>query len=346
MAAQIEGAKSLKHDLIAHTSALEMGVDDDGVARIDVHAQGMAGGSYPVRPIAHSQIGERLAIPAKYYNRLLAGTPADRGLLASNVNHWFATKPEKRMIRTLGGDVRAFLSNRYQRIDHEEIASVALPILAEIPDVKIVSCQMTEARLYIQAVAPRISGEVKVGDRVQAGVIISNSEVGLGSVSVRPLIYRLACLNGMIIADGAFRAYHVGRQIEDNAALWADDTKRADDRAVLLKVRDMVRASVDDVRFAETVGRMSELTEQRVTGDPAKAVEVLGRKVGASESERGGILRSLIEGADLSAWGLLNAVTHQAHTVKDYDRSIEFEEAGGAVLSMSRKDWREILEAA
>jgi len=30
-----------------------------------------------------------------------------------------------------------------------------------------------------------------VGDRVQFGIVISNSEVGLGAVSVQPLVYTL-----------------------------------------------------------------------------------------------------------------------------------------------------------
>jgi hypothetical protein len=46
---------------------------------------------------------------------------------------------------------------------------------------------------------------------VQAGVVISNSEVGQGTLSVQPLIYRLICRNGLIAADRAMRKTHVGR---------------------------------------------------------------------------------------------------------------------------------------
>jgi hypothetical protein len=194
-------------------------------------------------------------------------------------------------------------------------------------------------------VSPRIQGEVKVGDVVQAGVLITNSEVGCGAVSVSPLIFRLRCLNGMV-SNGGFRAYHVGRKVEDNEALWADDTKKADDRAVLLKVRDMVRAAVDQAAFNQRIEKMRNLTEIKVTGNPDKAIEVLANKLGVTETERGGILRSLIEGADLSAWGLLNAVTAQSHTAVNYDRAVEFEVAGGRMLDLNRKEWTEVLEAA
>lgn len=337
LAQRIEGLKSDKKDFIADTSKVEMSVAGN-VPALVVADQG----TFPIQPLAHSQIGARLNIPAKYYDRMREESPE---LLASNVNHWFAKNPEKRMIRTLKGANRAFLSNRYNRIENEEIASVALPILMNIPNVNIVSCEVTEKRMYIQAVSPRVEGEVKRGDVVQAGVVISNSEVGCGAVSVSPMVYRLVCLNGMVCPDGKFRAYHVGRNVEDNAELWAQDTQQADDRAVLLKVRDMIGAAVDAVQFNKRIEKMMGLTELKIEGNPAAAVEVLGQKIGATQEETGGILRALIEGGDLSAWGVLNAVTAQAHTAQDYDRSVEFETAGGNLLELPASQWREVLEA-
>lgn len=342
LARKIEGNRALKNDLVAPTTAMRMRADSDGVQSLIVGDSGI----FPILPTAHEQISGRLEIPRKYYDRMRGETPA---LLEANVNTWLRRSNERRMVRTLGGDVRAFLSDRYQRIENEEIAEVALPVLMDIPEVRIISAEVTDRRMYIAAVAPRIEGEVKVGDVVQAGVVISNSETGFGAVSVRPMIYRLVCLNGMTIPDAKFTARHVGRQISDSEDLngiFADDTRRADDRAVLLKVRDVVRAAVDEAQFGRRLDQMAGLTEVRVSGDPAKVVEVLARKVGATEGERGGILRSLIEGGDLSAWGLLNAVTHQAHTATTYDRSMELVEAGGALLNLPKSEWREILAAA
>lgn len=338
LAQKIEVNKELKHDYIAPASALELQAAD-GVVRLSAPGQL----PLPVKSVAHDQIGQFVNVPAKYYDRMLAEQPQ---LLVENVNTWLRTEQKrKRMVRTLDGDVRAFLSNSYQRIENEEIAEIALPILAEIPDVQIVSAEITERRLYIQAVSPRLQGEVKKGDVVQAGVVISNSEIGLGSVSIAALDWRLWCLNGAVASE-VYRQYHVGRKIEDNAALWADDTKKADDRAVLLKVRDMIKAAVTEKYFHERLEKMQGLTSLNVVGDPAKAVEVLAKKVGAGVEEQGGILRSLINGGDLSAWGLLNAVTHQAHSAKSYDRAVEFEAAGGQLLDLSRKEWAEVLEAA
>jgi hypothetical protein len=339
LAQRIEANRTLKHDLIADSASISMAIDSDKTPALVID-----NARYGVLETAHDQIGSRLGIPAKYYDRMRSEAPQ---LLANNVNEWFARSNEKRMVRTLGGDARALLSNKYQRIENEEIAEVTLPILGGIPDVQFVSTQITERRMYIQAVTPRIQAEVKKGDVVQAGVIISNSEIGMGAVSIRPIVYRLACLNGMVIADSKFTARHVGARIESIEELLSDEAKKADDKAILLKVRDIVRAAVEGAVFHKEVERLMELTTVQVTGHPEKVVEVLARKVGANETEKGGLLRSLISGGDLSAWGLVNAVTHQAHsTAMSYDRAVEFETMGGNLVNLPRSEWREILEAA
>lgn len=338
LARKIEGSKELKRDYVADTSGMAMVIQEDKKPVLELPSHGQ----FPLLSLAHDQIGARTKIPAAYYDRMLTEAPQ---LLAANVNTWFKQNPEKRMLRTLGGDGRAFLSNRYQRIEHEQIAEAALPVLADLPGVEITSAEITDRRLYIHFTVPTIRGEVKVGDVVQAGGIISNSEVGLGSVSVAGLIWRLWCLNGAKTAD-AFRKNHVGRQVDDGELEWADDTVAADDKAILLKVRDMVKAVVDETRFRANLDKMRGLTEGKITGDPAKAVEVLAQKIGANETEKGGILRSLIEGGDLSRWGVLNAVTAQAHTAKSYDRAVEFEAAGGALIDLPANEWKRVLEAA
>jgi hypothetical protein len=342
LAARITADKDQKRDFIAPSNRLGMTVDDSGELVLQVPQRG----NFPINPLAHRQIATYADIPAKYYDRMKDGAP---DLLADNVNLWMSRMaPErKRMVRTLGGRARALLSNSYQRVEHEEIAEVALPILAELPSVNIVSAQVTEQRLYIHFVVPGIEGQVKVGDIVQAGGIISNSEVGQGAVSISGLIWRLACLNGAKTSD-SFRRAHVGRRVEDSEELWADDTKKADDKAILLKVRDMVRGVVDETRFRTQLDKLRLLADPsaKITGTITEAVTVLANKVGLSEGIRPSILQSLAEGGDLTAWGLINAVTAQAHKASDYDAAVELEGVGGQLIDLSPAEWKPILQAA
>ena len=179
LAAEITRQQSAKEDYVVNTGNLRLEsygpeltlrvLDSDGADRIE---------PLEIGDIAHRQIGTHLSIPAKYYERMRSEDP---GLLAHNVNTWLERTPAQRMIRVLDGKARAYLSNRYLRMDNYSIASAVLPILAEIPDVRIESCQITDSRMYIKAVNPRLQEDVTPGDTVQAGVVISNSEVGLGS---------------------------------------------------------------------------------------------------------------------------------------------------------------------
>jgi hypothetical protein len=66
---------------------------------------------------------------------------------------------------------------------------------------EVVSSEVTEHRLYLKTVFPSLRAEItntrRVGDFVEAGLLISNSEVGLGAVSLKAFARLLACLNGM-----------------------------------------------------------------------------------------------------------------------------------------------------
>jgi hypothetical protein len=358
LAVKIERQQGAKRDYVVGCNALRM--ENAHPAGGDIHAPNVPqlilqnGGRhlFPVRELAHRQIGERLGIPAKYYDRMRQDSPA---LLVSNVNHWLANEPEKRMVRTLDGEVRAFLSNRYQRIDNHEVAEVVLPTLLEAGrNLQIVSCEVTERRLYIKATDKSIVAEVKgskrVGDLVEAGIMITNSEVGLGAVQVAPFMNFLWCLNGMVINKAGMRSAHIGTRLDvddDIAALLQDDTRKILDRGVLLKVRDTVRALLSPQAHQARVDRMSEQTAERITApNPADAIEVLANDFALNDGERGGILRHLIEGGDLSRYGLMNAVTRTAADAESYDRATELESIGGRVLDLAPRDWQRIAVAA
>jgi len=343
LARKLEENRDAKKDFITDTREARV-VFDGGKFAIDMQGQG----TYPLQSHPLRQIGEHTGVPAKYMERMRAEAPE---LLATNVNAWFDRKPERRMVRTLRSEGRAFLSNRYQRIENDRIAEVALPALAEFPGIQVVSTEVTDSRLYLQAVVPSIEGEVvgkggrKVGDLMRAGVVISNSEVGLGRVDVSEMDYRLRCLNGMV-GESLFKRTHVGRKIEDTDGLdWADDTRKADDEALMLKIRDMVKAALDGARFRARLDKMNGLAAVELA-DPVKAIELLPTILPVTDGEKNSILKSLISGGDLSAWGLLNAVTHQAHTAADYDRGVEFEAMGGRLLNLPGTEWKRVLEAA
>jgi hypothetical protein len=237
------------------------------------------------------------------------------------------------------------------RVDNYDVAETALPVLLHTAGLRIASCEVTENRLYIKAVTDRVRREVKsrrVGDVVEAGVMISNSEVGLGSVLVTPFAHFLACLNGMT-REGGKRWNHIGRHVDEKDEVYTlltDETRQADDKALLLKVRDTIRASLDEGLFIRWIDRLEGTTERKLEGDVTKAVEVLSNRLNLTQGEQSSVLRHLIEGGDLSQYGLINAVTRTAEDAKSYDRATELEMAGATVLDLKPTEWRDLALAA
>ena len=75
-------------------------------------------------------------------------------------------------------------------------------------------------------------------------------------------------------------------------------------------------------------------------------VEVVQKKFQLTDGERSGVLTNLIKNADLSRYGLLNAVTQMAQTVPSYDRSTDLERLGGQILELPKHDWDLIANAS
>ena len=297
-----------------------------------------------VNEVAHNQIGTTLGIPAKYYDKMRTDNPE---LLAQNVNSWFGKNPKTHMVRTLDGTARAFLSNSYRRIDNFDIAQTVLPILNEIFDVVNPqnSFEVTDERLYLKVVNPRLTTEVSVGDVVQAGILITNSEVGLGSLTIQPLVYRLVCSNGMIINDAKVRKYHAGRRNEalEDFTLYSSETLMADDRALQLKIRDTVMAVAEQARFEKVVDLMRMAKEARITTtNIPQMVEMAAPEFGYSKQEGQGILDYLIRGGDLSLYGFANATTRFAQDVQSYDRSTALESIGYSIMNMPTRQWNKL----
>lgn len=346
LALELHRQNNTKADFLVDTRSIRLDAYNS-----EVYLQMHDNESRPLEPldvnsIAHQQIATYAGIPAPYYRRMLEEHPQ---LLAHNVNEWLQRKPAQRMLRTMDGTARAFLSNRYRRIDNMEIAEIVLPELQKLEGAVFESCQITETRMYIKVVNPRLQAEVSPGDIVQAGVIISNSEVGQGSVSIQPLVFRLVCSNGMVINDAQTKRYHLGQasSTDGNLEIYSNDTLAAIDTAFIKQMRDTVAAAVDQARFARVIDQMRTAQEASMnTQDIPNLIQLTGKEFGITESERSGVLQHLIEGKDLSLYGLSNAVTRYSQDVDSYDRATELEGIGYKILTMSARTWKTINQAA
>lgn len=338
LAAEVERQQASKRDFKAESSEIVFTPDENSVSML------MGGERFGIRPTFHEQVAEHNKIPKPYYDRMLDAAPA---LLAENVNHWMQANPSRHLVRTLDGAGRGFLSDRFRTIDHADLLEAVLPALPS--GVDVVSSEVTDRRLYLQVTTARLTADVAVGQPVQAGITVKNSEIGYGRVVCEGLIWVLRCKNGMASAEG-FRRAHLGRKIEGFSEgveeYFRDSTQRLSDAALFAQLRDTVAGLLTEEAFERSLAPLREAAGTRIEADPVKFVEITTKRLGIGEEERSSVLQHLVEGGDLSKWGLANAVTRLAHDVESYDRAVELETLGAKVIELPRSEWAAIEKLA
>ena len=351
LAGEVVRQKDAKQDFVGPTNMMSMESTENG----DLSIWLKDNGEFGVMRHAHRQIGTHTSIPARYYDRMLETAPE---LLAENVNHWLHTTSEKRLMRTLDGDLRAFLSDRYRPLDNADLLTAILPSL-EKAGAEVQSAQVTDTKLYVKAVVSNRTEVIPAptdgrdwGNRhdvaIQPGIVISNSEVGVGAVSVQPAIHTLACLNMAVWAQDALRKHHLGARLygdEDGLNRYlSDDTRRISDAALWSQIADITQAALYGELFEDIIEHLRRARERGMGGDQVEQViERVSLGYSLNDAERGGVLAHLIEGGDLSQWGLHSAVTRMSQDVDNYDRASELEVIGGKIVELPDTDWDKLL---
>mgnify|MGYP003133977493 CR=1 FL=1 len=354
IAQEISTTQALKEDLVFPGEILNLSPDGQ---TLQTYPPAPVGTGYFPEPkedgfkgklsdIAHAGLSRRLEIPKGYYDKMRREQPE---LLAQNVNTWFK-ESGPHLVRALNHPdgspptCRAILSERYKFIDNAPVMEKLFPILREQDGMEVVSCEITPTKFYLKARFPELQREIGLNDAVQSGVVISNSEVGYGSTEVSMLIFRLRCLNGMILADKEFtqRRVHIGATLEtdDNFRIIAsNETLRLRDDAFFAGLADIVRAAADPDVFHSAAAALQDAADQKIDGTIQGAVENVTKRFLLTEAEGESVLDNLIRDGDYSKWGMANAVTRTANETESYDRATELERLGGKVIELAENEW-------
>lgn len=272
---------------------------------------------------------------------------------------------ERRLIRTLDGTARALLSESFNvDLDNWDVLRMAVAAMeqAGITPENVLSCEVTDRKLYLKVVSPKLEARIEPSNLhrehgghhflkepqvVQAGFCLTNSEVGLGSLAIEQTVFKLMCTN-LWILETPFRQRHVGRALEasDDHTVYRSDTRLAEAKTRLLKIRDHVQEALDESRFRTLADTMQQAAEVPLEGRVEAVVEAAGKRFALSQGEKEDVLKHLIEGADLSLWGLSNAVTATAQTAQSYDRASELEAIGGRFFTLPPSELRQLARAA
>jgi len=319
-----------KRDYLVDLKGMKVNVNDYDSVYPTIEVDHLSQGEYVLNDSSLNNLCSKLKIGHRYISKCL---PVSQELVAHNLNFWIKNNKQRElMLRTYDqepiNECRAVLTNRYKRIDSDVVANASLERLMDM-GAELKYAHYDRDTMNITAVLPKLEGEVVEGDFVQGGITITNSEIGGGSLVVKPFIYRLVCTNGMVAPEylNQFYAKHVGKMIidVDNDEQW---------KTIVDKMGQQLDLISNPELFQENLDKLKEATEKKIN---SHQIEVLSKKHGLSDVERAGIFERLNhyvgETFVTSKYDLANAVTNLANDEdKSDDRARFLQELGGLII--------------
>jgi hypothetical protein len=332
---ELERQKTERYDIVVPGDALKVSVDvGTNIIKMDVPNLDGTTKRCNITKFAHEQISAKTGIPLSYYEKMQS---EKTDLLATNINAWMPDK-EKRLVRVLDGNVRAMLSDRYRIIDNYDILLASLEELTKIQkttDLRVIikECSLTEAHMYIKITSPDITGEVfhfkGKTEPVEAGIIISNSEVGAGAFRVEPFINVLICQNGMI-GEHKLSKVHLGKERGIGVIDWSDATLEYQDMTLWSELKDLITGTFNSEVFNQWLNKINGIASTEIA-KPMLAVDHIIKRYDLPKSIKDDLINQFMKETP-TQWGLSMAVTQIAQKQQDYEKQITMERIGSKIL--------------
>lgn len=310
---------------------------ENAPARIEYLAPGI--GRQGLHRNALTQLAGRLDIPMAYVDHLVAAGQNEEDkaeqrwgleLLARSLREHVIHSQDRYLIRTVEGEARAVLSDKFRRIDVRP-GALALLEAAQQRGVIVSDGTFTDTRSSLKFIKPEPI-EVFPGEWMVLGADWGNSDYGRGASDLKLFLFRLWCWNGATL-ESVVRQIHIGRRLQDDVE-YAKDTLEADAKASALALRDAFASAFAENKVTRMIEGIRAANETKVDGK-ARA-ETLRKTLNKGEVEQ---VVQAFNGADVenmpagnTLWRWSNAISWVGGQTEDQDRRLDFERAAGEVL--------------
>jgi hypothetical protein len=281
-------------------------VDVPDISFASLDRMRIGGDEHTLRYIAQKSICWRLGIP---YNYLYRCPPE---LQAEQMNHWIKNeKREQLFVRFDDQEVRAIFTPRYKPVDNFEVLA-RLDEMGYGPDTQV-QCHHDSEFMLLSIPDGKRSFKIN-GDRMTPGISISNSEVGLASLSVSCFIFRLVCSNGMVAKTEISASYrHVSTKI-------------------LTELPQICE------RVADGLGKQKDrlkLSLESPVADPIMTIGNFNRQFALGESEKEAVAWAWPQEMGETMFNVVNTYTRAAAMQGlSAESSFRLQRVGGEVLGM------------
>lgn len=259
---------------------------------------------HPFSDHAMSQFCAKLDIPIRYFRRL----PDEMKIIVGNYD-LRRLKGTSFLVRRKGDWIRAFLSAEYVVYNNCEIAQTAESLLRN-GALSVKSFVLEETHMFLKIVSEDIR-DIESG--LKAGIMIGNSEVGMGSVSVEPFVFRKPCTNDLIVSqEKSFRHAHIHLTEYE-------------------MTRRMAEAVSEGFRVASSVLDAFLKTREEPIEDPLETIRKIAEARAFSQKLTDEVVSSYLVEPEANRFGVINAFTNAAQKLGPLQR-IEMERFAGTLL--------------
>jgi hypothetical protein len=293
------------------------------------------------------QMAQTTDLPLKFIDGLQqTQEPWGRELLAHNLRTIFANRFSKNryLLRSVLGEVRGFLSDRYRRLDSRPIVEAFVTAVQEKGALPY-SGYVTDTKIALQAIMPDVYEPVP-GEMIAYGLSLENSDFGNGALSVRAYLLRIWCSN-LAITQEEMRQVHLGRRLDDSM-LYSQETYELDAKTTVSALKDVVGSQLNADALRQRMDSIRVANETAIDGPSAK--ETLKKMLLKSEQE------AVIEAYNSpdtynlpsgnTPWRLSNAISWVAGKTEDSERKLELMKFAGEVLPKASQAAAEVLQRA
>jgi hypothetical protein len=326
-------------DAIVRTRALNF-VDAGNGVQVEVSSDPRA-----IHRHALGQMAAKAGVPGAYLAELAAGQePWQRALAAHVLNQHFGSgqPADKYLLRSVNGEVRGFLSDRYRRLDSRPLIEAFAEACGEVGAVPVDGV-VSDTRLALKAFLPMVFEPVP-NEVMCLGIEWGNSDFGAARHTVRAMIWRLWCTNKATMEDSLAQV-HLGRQLGDDIQ-FSQRTYDLDTRASVSALRDVVRGVLGPAKVNTLLDTIKTANEKQIEWKHVKGQ--LARRLLKGEMAQ---VEAAYESEDVvnlpegkNAWRASNAISWIAGKTSDADRRLELERVAGELVN-GRRD-AEAKEAA
>jgi len=224
-------------------------------------------------------------------------------------------------------DIRNALASRDRdvartSIDNLELLNHVVDTLRDLPwDFAVDHCHEQNGQMHLAIMAHDLGRNLDVGDKMNAGFFLHNSESASSETLACARTFRVSCENGALLECEKGQSFTVSKA-DSPPANWQ------------LKIKNVIDRSFSGDGLDVDLARFRATTQQMVI-TPYEFLCHLSARGLIEDDEQSDIQSAFNDAADFTMYGLINAVTQVAHGLRSNDRwarAFQIERLGGEIL--------------